>query len=221
MKTLKKYILDNWKLKLLSIILAIMLWITVYLIGEMKKEITVPVSISGLSREFVIMKIDTEKIDVTLSGRVSILKDVRDNDAKVLINGSEARDGENIFNITRGNIQIPKGVQIDEIKPSAIKVDLDRIIQKKLRTVVKLEKKWAGKYDVASWSPQYVSISGPARILEGKTVIETNPVGGALKQDQEVISVTLDTEGLVRSKIAPDTVRVILRRHHGKEAFRN
>ncbi len=221
MKSVKKYLLDNWKLKLLSVVLAIMLWVTVLLIGEMKKEVTVQVSINGLSKDYVIMKLDTEKIDITLKGPVSILKDIKDSDVKVFLTMSGVKEGENVFNISKSNIQIPKGVQIEEIKPSAIKIDIDRMVEKRLKTIVKLDRKWAGKYGVRSWSPSYVMVEGPKRVLETKTVIETNPVSGNLKQDEEIISVSLDTEGLTRSKITPDTVRIILRRHHGKETIRN
>jgi hypothetical protein len=215
----KKYILENWKLKLLSVALATMLWFVVYLIGETKKEISVPVSIANLSKSYIIMKTDIAKVDITLSGRVSVLKDIKESDVKVSLNLSNVQEGENIFNITKSNIQIPRGVQIVDIGPSSTKIDIDRIIEKKLKTAVRLDRRWRGEYEVKSWTPDYVTVEGPKRIWEKKTVIETVPVNDELKNAEETVTVYLDTEGLQADKIKPDTVKVIIKRHGGKKIY--
>ena len=123
MDRMKRFFLENWKLKLLSLVLAVMLWFVVFFIGEMKKEISVPVFLNGLSKDYLVMKKDTDKVDITIQGRVSVLKDIKDSDIKASLNLSDVKEGENVFSITKNNIQIPKGVQIGQIKPSAIKVD--------------------------------------------------------------------------------------------------
>ncbi len=63
------------------------------------------------------------KVDITSQGRVSVLKDIKDSDIKVSLNLSNVKEGENVFTITKNNVQIPKGVQIGQIKPSSIKVE--------------------------------------------------------------------------------------------------
>jgi hypothetical protein len=217
----KKYILENWKLKLLSVALATMLWFVVYLIGETKKEISVPVSIVNLSRNYVIMKTDNAKVAIALNGRVSVLKDIKESDVKVLLSMSNIQEGENVFNISKSNVQIPRGVQIGDIRPSSIKIDIDKIVEKKVKTVVKLDKRWIGEYEVKSWSPDYVMVEGPKRIWEKKLFIETFPVNDELKQAEETVIVSLDTEGVQVSTIKPDTVKVILKRHSGKKPVRD
>ena len=217
----KKYILENWKLKLLSVALATMLWFVVYLIGETKKEISVPVSIVNLSRNYVIMKTDNAKVAIALTGRVSVLKDIKESDVKVSLSMSNIQEGENVFNISKSNVQIPRGVQIGDIRPSSIKIDIDRIIEKKVKTVVKLDRRWIGEYEVKSWSPDYVMVEGPKRIWEKKSFIETLPVNDELKQAEETVTVSLDTEGVQASTIKPDTVKVILKRHSGKKPVRD
>lgn len=221
MKNFKKYIFDNWKLKLLSVSLAAILWFVVYLIGETKKEISVPVSIVNLSKGYVIMKTDIAKVDTTLTGRVSVLKDIKENDVSVSLNLSNVQEGENIFNITKSNVQIPRGVQIDDIKPSSVKIDIDRNIEKKLKTVVRLDRRWMGEYEVKSWTPDYVTVEGPKRIWEKESVIETMPINDELKHVEEIVTVSLDTEGLQADKIKPDTVKVVLRKHSEKKTRRD
>ena len=213
----KQYILGNWKLKLLSVALATMLWFVVFLMGETKKEISVPVTIINLNKGYVIMKMDMAKVDITLTGRVSVLKDIKENDVRVSLSALNMQEGENVFSITKSNVQIPRGVQIGDIRPSSIKVDIDRIIEKKLKTTAKLDRRWMGVYEIKSWSPNYVTVEGPKRIWEKKTFIDTLPVSDELKQTEETVTVSLDMEGLQASAIKPDTVKVVLKRHSGKK----
>jgi len=217
MMNFKKYILENWKLKLLSVALATVLWFVVFLMGETKKEISVPVSLVNLSKGYVVMKMDIEKVDITLTGRVSVLKDIKENDVKVSLSASNIQEGENVFNITKSNVQIPRGVQIGDIRPSSTKIDVDRIIEKKLKTTVKLDRRLMGVYEVKSWSPDYVTVEGPKRIWEKKTFIETLPVSDGLKHIEETVTVSLDMEGLQTSAIKPEAVKVVLKRHSGKK----
>jgi hypothetical protein len=221
MMNFKKIILENWKLKLLSVALATMLWFVVYLMGETKKEISVPVSIVNLNKSHVVMKMDIEKVDITLTGRVSLLKDIKESDVRVSLNTSNIQEGENIFNISKSNVQIPRGVQIGDIRPSSTKIDIDRIIEKKVKIVVKLDRRWMGEYEVKSWFPDYVMVEGPKRIWEKKSFIETLPVSDELKRAEETVIVSLNAEDSQASTIKPDTVKVILKRHSGKKPLRN
>jgi hypothetical protein len=217
----KKLILENWKLKLLSVVLATMLWFVVYLIGETKKEISVPVSIINLGKNYATIKTDISKVAITLNGRVSVLKDIKESDVKVTLNASDIQEGENVFNISKSNVQIPRGVQIGDIRPSSTKIEVDRIIEKKVKTVVRLDRRWIGEYDVKSCVPDYVIVNGPKRIWEKKTFIETLPVSEELKKAEETVTVALDMEGTQESTVKPDTVRVTLKKNSGKKPFRN
>ena len=95
----ESYIRKDWKLKLLSIVLAMMLWYTVSEVGEPKKDISVAISITNLAKDLVVMKTDPEKVTVTVSGRVSLLKDIKDSDIRLQVNLNGSKEGENIFNL--------------------------------------------------------------------------------------------------------------------------
>ncbi len=214
---IRNFIFDNWKLKLLSLLLATMLWFVAYLMGETKKEIGVPVTTINLRKDTVLMRMDSTTVDITLTGRVSVLRDVKANDIRVSLDLAHVQEGENIFNISRNNVQIPRGVQIDDIRPTSVKVDVDTIIEKKLKTSVKLSDRLFGKYDVQSWSPAFVMARGPRRVLEGQTDIETVPVNTDINRQEEAVTIPLNTEELRSSRVMPDVVKVTLRKHEKKK----
>jgi hypothetical protein len=89
---------------------------------------------------------------------------------------------------------------------------LDRIVEKQLRTVVKLGERWVGIYRVASWYPQTVSVEGPQDLVDTKSPVETIPVDGDFTQQQEVLSVPLNTKAFFPGRVKPEAVQVVLNR---------
>jgi YbbR domain-containing protein len=218
MKTLfERYVIKDWKLKLLSLGLAVMLWYTVFQIGEPKKDITVPLSVAHLPRSMVITKMDPERVFVTVSGRVSMLKDIKDRDVTAVISLNGSKEGETVFEISKSNVSVPKGIDIVDVKPGTVRVVVDRIIEKKLKVVPVLDKKWTGRYDVILASPQHVFAEGPRKVLEGATTVETLPANGDFRHVDETVNVGFNTEDLPHVKIRSDSARIVLRRHPGKE----
>ncbi|OPY02930.1 MAG: YbbR-like protein [Syntrophorhabdus sp. PtaB.Bin047] len=218
MKTLfERYVVKDWKLKLLSLVLAIMLWYTVFQIGEPKKDITVPLSVSHLPRNMVLMKMDPERVFVTVSGRVSMLKDVKERDVTAIINLNGMKEGETVFEISKANVALPKGIDIVDVKPGTVRVVVDRVIEKRLKVVPVLDRKWTGRYDITLASPEYIVAEGPRKILESVATVETLPANGELRRVEETVNVGFNTESLPHVRVRPDSARIVLRRHPGKE----
>lgn len=214
---LSRYVIKDWKLKLLSLVLAVMLWYTVFQIGEPKKDVTIPVSTAHLPKNMMVTKMDPERVFVTVSGRVSLLKDLKDRDVNVIINLSGTKEGEAVFNFSKANVNVPRGIEVVDIKPGTLRLTIDRIIEKNLKVVPKLDKKWRGRYDITQVSPQYAVAEGPRRLLEKLTSIETVPINGDLRHNEETVSVGLDLDDLHRTNIRPDIVRITLKKRGGRD----
>ena len=86
-------------------------------------------------------------------------------------------------------------------------------MEKKLRTVVKLDKKWMNIYRVKSWYPYFVNVEGSVESLKDKNHIETMFVDGHFMNEEEELDVSLDTQDMTVKKLKPETIRVILRRN--------
>jgi hypothetical protein len=215
---IERYVIKDWKLKLLSLVLAVMLWYVVFQIGEPKKDLTIPVTISHLPKNIMITKMDPERVFVTVSGRVSLLKDLKDRDVGAVINMSGTKEGEAVFNLSRANINAPKGIEVIDVRPGTVRITVDRILEKNLKVLVKLDRKWRGRYDVTQVSPQYVLAEGPRRYLEKVTTIETLPVNGDLNRSEESVTVGFNLDELPRTSVKPDNARILLKKHSGKES---
>ncbi|OPY77428.1 MAG: YbbR-like protein [Syntrophorhabdus sp. PtaU1.Bin153] len=210
MELIRKYILRDWKLKGLSLILAVMLWFAVSHVGESKMSVSVRVLPQNLAKDFMIVNIDADDVLVTINGPVSILKNLRPRDVKVRADLADAKAGRYTINIRKADIVVPKGVRVETVKPENLVVEIERAIEKHLKVVVKLNPKWVGTYRVKSWYPRYVVVEGSKQSLEKKDSVDTVPVDGDFMAGEEEQDVTLDTKDMLVRKLRPESVRVIL-----------
>ncbi|MCX5805662.1 MAG: CdaR family protein [Proteobacteria bacterium] len=213
MNFITKYILKDFKLKTLSLVLASMLWLAVSYMGVSKMSISVRVSADKLSRDLIVSKMDTDEVLVTLNGPVSMLKDIRARDIGISLDLSNVKEGRYVYDLQKNNVRAPKGIQVEEVKPDYIVIEIDGTIEKTLKTIVKLEKKWIGMYSIKSWTPRYVNVEGSGNALKNIESIETIPVDGNFISVEETIDVPLDAKNLIIRKVKPDIVKVILRRN--------
>ena len=209
----RKYILNDWKLKGLSLVLAVMLWFAISYVGESKLSVSVPVLPANLEKDFMIKSMDADDVLVMISGPVSALKNLRPKDVKVPLDVGELKNGRHTVNIRKTDIVVPKGVEVEAVKPDYVIIEIERTLEKRLKTVVKLDNKWRTLYSVKSWYPQYVTVEGPKVSIEKIESIETIPIDGNFMAVEEELDVALDTKGLFIRKLRPETVRVIIRRH--------
>jgi len=208
----KKYVLNELRLKILALLLAVVIWVSMNYMGEMQMAFSVPIGFQNLNKAMVVRDTDSRDVMITLNGPLSILKSLRAGDIKVTLDLSRAKDGRQILTIRKGDVVVPNGVKIEGVRPDYVVVEVDKIVEKQLRTVVKLGDKWEGIYRVTSWYPQYVNVEAPQGLLEKRESLETIPVDGDFTQQQEVLEIPLNAKPVEARKVRPETIRVVLKK---------
>lgn len=212
MDFIKRYIISNARLKILSLLLACMLWFATTYLGESHVTMAVPVQLANLNRNCVTRTLDTKEVLVTLNGPLSLLKNVKPGDVNLAIDLSKAREGRQILTVRKSDIVVPKGIRVEEVRPDYVVLEVDRTVEKYLLIVVKLDEKLAKEYKVLSWSPQYVLIEGSKQVLEERGSVETVPITDELLNHGDVIEAGLNTKDLCTKKVRPETVKVVLKK---------
>jgi hypothetical protein len=200
------------RLKILAIVLAILLWFSRTYLGESAMTYSIPITFDNLHRSLVIKETDTRDMVITLNGPLSDLKNLKPRDIKATVDLARAKEGRQIFSLRKGDIVVPNGVKIESLKPDYVVLEIDKLMEKELRTVVKLGDPWEGIYRVVSWYPRSVTVEGPESGLADQSSITTIPIVGDLTRQQEVVDVPLNIKSLTLRKIRPETVRVVLKR---------
>jgi YbbR domain-containing protein len=210
---IKQYVLNDIRLKALSLVLAAMLWFAISYIGESKMTVSVPINVENLRKELMIRNMETDAALVTISGPISILKNMRAREIRLAVSLAGAQEGARAFAIRKDDVIVPKGIKVEEVKPDYLTVEIDKAVEKRLKVIVKLDEKWAKTYGIESWYPRYATMEGAEWTLRNRDSIETIPVDGQFRDKAEEIDVPLAVKGMLLRKIKPDTVRVRLRRN--------
>jgi hypothetical protein len=210
--SIKRLLLREIRLKGLAIMLSLMLWVSTTYLGESKMGFLVPLSFEDLDKGMMIRDADTRDVMVTLDGPLSLLKNLKADDIKVSLNLARAKEGRQIFTIRKGDVIVPGGLKVEAARPDYVVVELDKLVEKRLPIVVKLDKRWATAYEVVSCRPAFAEVEGPRELLEKGTVLETLPVDGNFTRQQEVLDIPLNAKSLEARRVTPGSATVILRR---------
>lgn len=213
MDFIKRHVINNARLKALSLLLAFMLWFATTYLGESHVTMTVPVQLANLSRTCITRTLDTREVLVTLNGPLSLLKNIKPGDINLIIDLSKVREGRQIVTVRKSDIIVPKGIRVEEVRPDYVVFEVDRTVEKYLSVIVKLDLDLSEEYRVLSWSPQHVLVEGPKQLIGDRESIETVPITRELlSHSGNVVEVPLNAKDLCARKVRPETIRVVLRK---------
>src|ERR1700730_18623315 len=122
-----KFLTSNLGWKLLSLLIAIGLWIAVAREPELATSLAVPIEFKGMPEDLDIGSNVPERVRLEIrgpSGRLS-----RDNltNLAVVLDLSNADAGEHTYNIRPPNVNLPAGVSFYRALPSQVTLRLDKI----------------------------------------------------------------------------------------------
>lgn len=169
-------ITKNLGLKLISFVLAILLWYNISHKGmtEISKEVYL--EYINIPAGYEIVDRDVDRVNLNVYGSEQIIKNLKQGDIRVVIDLENAKAGKQVFKITRENIKIPSALTVTDIQPSTVTIQLDRIIKKPLPVRVRFRAKLNRKLFEVRVSPPTVEVKGPASVLKKMTYIDTEPV---------------------------------------------
>jgi YbbR domain-containing protein len=168
-KLVRKVLFEDWSLKLLSLAIALVLWLVVT--GQ-NQPVTAHVNIQINFIRPPSLEISNDPprtVDVMLTGSRNKLDDLTSLDLVATVDISDQRAGERVLRLAdKAQISLPQGVKVDGFQPSAIPVRLEPIVERQVPIEPKLEGKAAEGYEVYSVHPNKgsVTLRGPeSRVL--------------------------------------------------------
>lgn len=215
---MKDFLTKNIGWKLLSLAAAILLWIAVASEPELSTFVSVPVEYKNLSPDIEI----TSKIDETAylevrgpSGELGGLPETRRRYA-VVLDMSDVGPGEHTFNIDRGDVRLPRGIQLMRAIPSQIRLNFEPRLQRDVPVRVRFAPGLPQDLKVlqAKPEPEAVTIEGPSSHVSRVSSVETDaielkPLDGTFEYPAEVYSkdprvrIQLSSRVTVRITVGP------------------
>jgi YbbR domain-containing protein len=177
---LRRLFFRNWALKLLSVVLAFALWLT--LVPEEKifseKTLDVPLEIRNLPAEYEIVQQPLDGIDVTLRAPNRLLAQVAPPDIQVVLNLQRATVNQEDYPLNPDMVIVPPNVKVVRVLPNKVHLKLDRSKEVIMEvTPVLIGKVKAGmKIERVEVVPSKVFVRGPESVIKPGDRVRTSPV---------------------------------------------
>ena len=162
---------ENLRLRTLSLLIAIILWVYVMNIQnpEIRREFN-DIHVNIINRDYGMVLTDQQDITTTVKvkGKQEFVKKLSVSDIEVIADLKEFnKDGS--FSIPlKVNVSGVQGMEIIEAEPNKIDINIERLVQIQKMVDVEFtgESKSDAKYNVKSVRPNVVTISGPQSLLQ-------------------------------------------------------
>lgn len=126
----KKFIFSNWQYKLAALLVALVLWFYVASEQNLTVVINAPVQFDNFPSDMKMVNKVANSAEIQLTGRRDIVNNMNKRDVKVVINLKNAKAGKKLYNIVPANIKsIPRGLDIRNVTPYQIEVDLVKPVE--------------------------------------------------------------------------------------------
>ncbi|MEE8564629.1 MAG: CdaR family protein [Atribacterota bacterium] len=214
MKELKNWFLKNIDIKLLSIFLAIILWL--YIAGgenpTVENFIDISLTQTNLGEDLVIKEFPTN-VSVGIKGPKNIINNISSHQINGIVNFSEISK-EGLYKL-EVEVTPPKNTQITRIIPSEIKVEVEKVLTKEVEveySLIGVPEKGYSLTDEPQLNPSKVKIISAQSVLENiKQIICAIDISGIKEDLSKKINVkAVDVNGneVKEVKIEPDIVEV-------------
>lgn len=176
---LRRIFIEDWSLKLLSLAIAIVLWL---LVTGQNEPVTahLNVQLNFIRPQSLEISNDPPRtVDVMLTGSRSKLDDLTSLDLVATVDISDQRAGERVLRLAdKAQISLPQGIKVDGFQPSAIPIRLEEIVERQVTIEPKLEGKPADGFEVYGVYPTRgsVAVRGPASRVNALQKVMTESI---------------------------------------------
>ncbi len=209
--SIKKLFLHNWQLKLLSLFLAIILWVFAVFEKPMETTIEIPISYQNIPRDMIIVGNPPEKLIVEIKGPRAIITGMR-KVVPYIIDLGRLRRGTTSIRVESSRIHLPPGVEISRISPSNIEITIDKISSKILPVRVRTRGLLPPGLELKKITvePSKIKLTGAESQLNSRRYIYTEFVDLSRINSSQTIDVELDFGNLTLVGVTTRVVHVMI-----------
>ncbi len=169
--------LNNLALKIISIVIAVIVWFIVATSEQQEVSFYVPVKFKN-EAEGLKAFTDTNLISVLVKGPKISMKNFTFNDIKIEIDLSNFQSGEYLYRIKPTDVMLPSGIHLIRVEPQDVRIMIDKLGKKTVKVIPSFigEVKDGYKISSVTISPNFVTIFGTNKKIKVLESVETLPI---------------------------------------------
>ena len=179
-RNLTRWFVRDWKLKLVSLVLALGLWLLLVPSEKMysEKALTIPLETRNIPTGLEIVEQQAETIDITLRAPNRLLDEIGPSGLVARIDLDRASVLQQEYPLNESMIAVPPGAEVIKINPNKVTIKLERTGEATLDVHPTMRGKAAPGFRIARTEiePSRVRVRGPESRVRGKEAATTAPV---------------------------------------------
>lgn len=201
-------------LKVLSIALAILLWLTVAGEHVVERSLRVPLEFRNIPDTLEIVGDTPPSVDVRVRGSSAVLSRLQPGEIVAVLDLTSARPGSRLFHLRPDEVTAPFGIEVSQVQPPTLALELERSARRTVPVVPAVEGTPAPGFVVGrvSAEPPTVEIVGPESRIRQLAEATTEPVSvaGARDRVRDVVTIGMADSSvrLVKAQSATVVVEV-------------
>src|SRR5436190_2702360 len=172
---------SNWPLKMLSVILALVMW---FVVSAPRRETVydrayaVPLTLVGMPRGLVITTTVPDTVSVRLRGRASVLRALASSNLEVPLDLRTVVPGDITITIRPQAVNVPAQVEVISLDPGRVRFRVEEVRQKVVRIRPFLVGQPPAGYSVGdvTLDPDHALVSGPTSQIRNLSEVATERV---------------------------------------------
>ena len=176
---LREHVFGHLTLKMVSILIALVLWYAVAHDQPAEIALSVPIEFYNTPEHLEISSERIQRAEIRVQGPARVLREMTNADVDAVIDLAGARVGQHTFDLTPKQIRhLPHNVHILQVVPSQVRLDLDRSASKVVNVTPRVIGTFAGGYRLGEVqaNPAQITIVGPQTRLNNIDSAITDPV---------------------------------------------
>ena len=176
----KKLFLKNWGLKLFSLLLALVLWLTLIPPEKItsEKTLTVPLELYNIPSEMELVEKPPATVDIKIRAPNRLLNQISSANVHAVLDLKKASIDQTEYPLNKNMISIPEGAEVKDINPSQVKLKLERTKELMLEVVPNIigELGEGLKLEKVEVIPSKVPVKGPESKVKDTYKLSTSPI---------------------------------------------
>ncbi|HWZ76814.1 MAG TPA: CdaR family protein [Candidatus Sulfotelmatobacter sp.] len=175
----QRYVVHNFSLKFLSLLLATGLWFMIAR-DEQPAEVAIraPIVFQHVPEKLEISTESIPEAQIRVRGPERTIRQLKINEVQAEIDLTGVKSGERTFDLTSQQVRHPRDVEIKQIVPSQLRLAFDTRLTREVPVNPRVTGIFASGEEIVKkeCDPPRVTISGPRRHVERIDAATTDPI---------------------------------------------
>jgi YbbR domain-containing protein len=179
MTWLRRWVLHNFWLKILSLLLATGLWLAISPDQELAEvAVRVPIEFQHIPPHLEISSVTIPDAQIRVRGPERLIRNLRSTDIHAELEMGDAQPGERTFDLTAQQIRHDRELRVVQVVPGQVHLSFDNRLTKEVEIHPRVTGTFADGDQVARVvvDPQTIKITGPQHHVEMVDAATTDPI---------------------------------------------